>query len=212
MAGTIVTDLLASFEDASTASDLLNHDNINLYRTTLSDAPPSARDSPQWVPSDNDNATGHEVHSDVMIPLAERIIEGVLLSIIWVLAFWGNLFLWAVVFRRRSLRTVTNAMVLCLSFADLLVSSVNLPFTIVMVFMGKEWMFGKTLCILLGFINMLTFVASVMSLAAIGICRYLFIVHPLKFRQVYNRRNTGIIIAGELVEICNDMMNMLGIY
>ena len=130
------------------------------------------------------------------IPSAERIVEVLILSLIWVLAFFGNLLLWVVVFKKQSLRTVTNAMVLCLSAADLMVSIINLPFTIYTVAAG-QWVFGEILCIILGFMTMLTFVASVMSLAAIGICRYMFICHPERFRRVYTKRNTGWVIAGE---------------
>ncbi len=169
-------------------------DPIDQFYTTIIGDDESTMEINASFPS-----TSTSYHEEYLhyIPLAERIVETIILSFIWVFAFWGNLLLWIVVFKRQSLKTVTNAMVLCLSAADLLVSIVNLPFTIFTVARG-EWIFGNTLCVILGFMNMLTFVASVMSLGAIGICRYLFIVHPEKFRRWYTRKHTAWKIAGEL--------------
>ncbi|XP_072174711.1 alpha-2B adrenergic receptor-like [Diadema setosum] len=128
-------------------------------------------------------------------PLAERVIEAMILIVILVVAVSGNTLLWVVVLRHRSLKTESNALVLCLSAADLLVSVVSMPITTVTVVVGR-WIFSDTLCIALGFISMCTFIGSVMSLAAISINRYVLIVHPSKFKRIYTKRNTGYFIFG----------------
>lgn len=127
--------------------------------------------------------------------LTERIIEAAILSVIFVVAVSGNTMLWMVIFRRKSLRTTSNALILCLSSADLLVSLINMPVTIYTILKGV-WVFSGALCTFFGFLNMVTFIGSVMSLAAISINRYILIVHPNKFRKAYTKRNTALNILG----------------
>ncbi|XP_070560045.1 alpha-1B adrenergic receptor-like [Ptychodera flava] len=142
------------------------------------------------VPNDTSDAAELK---DISLP--ERIIESLILTVICVVAIFGNVLLWLVVLRSRHLRKASNALVLCLSGADLLVSTVNMPMTIVTIAAG-EWIFSDEFCMALGFINMNTFVASVMSLGAISINRYVLIVRPQKYPTIYSKRNTVLIIIG----------------
>ena len=145
-----------------------------------------------WATASN----ASDVDPVVIPPLAERVIEAMVLSVIFVVALSGNILLWIVVLKHRSLRTVSNALVLCLSSADLLVSVFSMPITIATIAIGQK-MFSDELCVALGFISMCTFIGSVMSLAAISINRYVMIVHPSKFKGVYTKRNTGFFIVGK---------------
>ena len=130
------------------------------------------------------------------ISLPEKIIEGIILILINMVALGGNVLLYAVVIRNKSLRTTSNALVLCLSSADILVSIVNVPMTIVTVIHGNKF-FTDGLCVLLGFASMTFFIGSVMSLAAISLNRYVLIVHPNRFKRIYTVRNTGFVIMSE---------------
>lgn len=141
------------------------------------------------------NTTVDLPQSEVGYSIVERVIEAAILSVIFLVAVTGNLLLWIVIFRRKSLRTTSNALILCLSSADLLVALINMPFTIFTILKG-DWVFGEAMCVFFGTLNMITFIASVMSLAAISINRYILIVHPNKFRKVYTKRNTALFIAG----------------
>ncbi|XP_072031085.1 D(2)-like dopamine receptor isoform X2 [Amphiura filiformis] len=129
------------------------------------------------------------------ISLVEKVIETFLLATIWFFAFFGNSLLWMVVFRSKALRTTSNALVLCLSSADVMVAVINLPVTLSTIILG-EWKLGSRACTAFGFFNMLTFVGSVMSLGVISFNRYVLIVHQPRFRKVYTRKNTGFMIAG----------------
>lgn len=60
-----------------------------------------------------------------------------------------------------------------------------------------DWDFSDGACVLLGLVTMLTFVASVMSLGAISINRYIMVCQPAKLKFWYTRRRTGFWIAGE---------------
>ncbi|XP_038079116.1 alpha-2A adrenergic receptor-like [Patiria miniata] len=182
-----------------------NTTDFNLYLSanaglhdngTLSSASP-------WTDTVTDTVT-HNVTGTVTITVtdspdyddistAEKIIEALLLSVISIVAFSGNVLLWCVIIRNKTLRTTSNALVLCLSSADILVSLVNMPITIFTILNGARF-YSNELCVVLGFANMTFFIASVMSLAAISLNRYVLIVHPKRFKTIYTIRNTGFVI------------------
>ena len=89
--------------------------------------------------------------------------------------------------RRKTLRTICNAFLLNLVFADLLVSVLNMPITVVTI-LEQRWIFGEIACVLLGFTTMLSFVSSVMWLAMIAINRYFYVVQWKKYRSIFTPR------------------------
>ncbi|XP_077998720.1 G-protein coupled receptor 161-like [Glandiceps talaboti] len=129
------------------------------------------------------------------ISTAEKAIEATLLTLFCLVALVGNILLWLAILRKRSLRTPSNALILCLSSADVLVSIINMPFTIATIVIG-DWVLGQDVCVITGFTNMITFIASVMSLGAISINRFYMIVHPFKCKSIYTKRNTIFNIIG----------------
>ncbi|PVD35490.1 hypothetical protein C0Q70_02453 [Pomacea canaliculata] len=129
------------------------------------------------------------------IPEVERYIEGTLLTLIASVAILGNASVWLVVLSTKALRTDSNFLLLSLSLADLLVSVVSMPLTAVTIFMSR-WIFSSVTCKAVGFINMLTLVASVMSLGLISINRYIKICHPNFYKGSYSARNILLMTAG----------------
>ncbi|OWF44070.1 beta-3 adrenergic receptor-like [Mizuhopecten yessoensis] len=127
--------------------------------------------------------------------LVELYIEGVLLSIISILAIGGNTCIWIIICRSKELRTVTNFFILGLTTADWLVSVCNMPVTVITLFGGGTWPLSSDACVLFGFINMLTLVTSVLSLCNISINRYVMVCKPIYFRKIYTRRNTALMIT-----------------
>ncbi|XP_050413703.1 octopamine receptor Oamb [Patella vulgata] len=126
--------------------------------------------------------------------LVNRIIEGLVLSVICVVALVANISLWVVICRTRELKTEANYLILCLSAADVLVS-LAMPITCYTIFRG-DWVFSDDVCKLAGFINMVTFVASVMSLGAISINRYYKVCTGQRYKKIYTKRNVFLIILG----------------
>ena len=75
---------------------------------------------------------------DSEISDTERYIEVCVLSVITVLAVVANISLWLVVLGTRSLRAESNnILLLSLSLADILVSVISMPITVVSIYMGR---------------------------------------------------------------------------
>ncbi|WAR15251.1 OAR-like protein [Mya arenaria] len=110
------------------------------------------------------------------IPSANRVIKGIVLSVLISVSLIGNLSLWIVVLRSRVLRTLTSMFILGLSTADLLVATVNMPLTVYTIVMG-EWNLGYNACVLAGFINMLTLIRH--GLPPIEVQEHLYSVFTL---------------------------------
>ena len=119
-----------------------------------------------------------------MIPKASVMIEALVLIIICVVSIIGNITLFVILTRRKILRTIANGFLLNLAFADLLVSVLNMPITVVTI-VEQGWIFGDRACELLGFTTMLSFVSSVMSLAMIAINRYFYVVQWKSYPSIF---------------------------
>ena len=117
-----------------------------------------------------------------------------LLAVINALALFGNISLFVVILRTSTLRTQTNMFLLNLAAADLLVSVLNMPLTIATILHGS-WMFGEFLCTLTAFLNLLSFVASVMSLAMVSVNRYHFVVKWKTYQKHFSKRRCAVYIT-----------------
>ncbi|XP_022782050.1 melatonin receptor type 1B-B-like [Stylophora pistillata] len=116
------------------------------------------------------------------------ILETIALCAISLAAFIGNFSLFIIVYKDKNLQTVTNLYILNLAVADILVSILSIPFTIVTI-IEDRWAFGDTACVALGFFTILSFISSVMSLGMIAINRYFYIVRWNSYHRTFSRRN-----------------------
>lgn len=97
-------------------------------------------------------------------------------STIILLGVSGNSLVIYVVYRFRSLRTVTNFFIANLAVADLLVNALCLPFTLMATLSG-QWKFGQVMCYLLPYAQGLAVHVSTVTLSVIALDRYRSIVH-----------------------------------
>lgn len=104
-----------------------------------------------------------------------QVAELTVLIVICVMAFIGNGSLFWIVTRKRELRTLLNLFVLNLAAADMLVSFASMPLTAASI-ISEGWILGRTACVAFGFITIVSFISSVMSLGMIAISRYFYIV------------------------------------
>ena len=136
---------------------------------------------------------------------ASVVVEAFILVLICAAAILGNITLFFVFTRRKNLRTIANGFLLNLAFADLLVSVLNMPITVVTI-VEQRWIFGETACVFLGFTTMLSFVSSVMSLAMIAINRYYYVVQWKTYPAIFTPRRS--VLFGTIVWIISSLISL----
>ncbi|CRK94894.1 CLUMA_CG008386, isoform A [Clunio marinus] len=99
-----------------------------------------------------------------------------------VVATVGNLVVIWIVLAHKRMRTVTNYFIVNLSFADAMVSTLNTTLNFVYM-LNSNWPFGTLFCKISQFVASLSICASVFTLMAIAIDRYMAIMNPLKPRM-----------------------------
>ncbi|XP_078382108.1 melatonin receptor type 1A-A-like [Oculina patagonica] len=120
--------------------------------------------------------------------------ETVLLGIVNVVAFIGNLLTCYAVYRNQRLRTLPNMFVVALGVSDILMSTCCMPFSVATLFHG-QWFFGESFCRFHGF-GVLTFgMVSMGTMGLIAISRYFCVVKPAKYIALFNRQKTLMYIA-----------------
>ncbi|KAM4740923.1 galanin receptor type 2-like [Anableps anableps] len=96
--------------------------------------------------------------------------------------------------------TGTDILLLALSAADLLLLS-TIPFHTVSIAM-QEWPFGNVMCRLMGFLGSACSSASVFTLAALAVSRYLTVVKPTRAYNLLTPRRVSIIAVLIWVPAC----------
>uniref|UniRef100_T1IKZ7 G-protein coupled receptors family 1 profile domain-containing protein n=1 Tax=Strigamia maritima TaxID=126957 RepID=T1IKZ7_STRMM len=119
-----------------------------------------------------------------------QFVQAVWQQVLWTLAFTiivlvaagGNIVVIWVVLEDRRMRTVTNYFLVNLSVADVMVSTANVIFNFIYM-LNTDWPFGHALCKITNFSSVLSIAASVFTLVAISVDRYIAIMSPLKPRM-----------------------------
>ena len=126
---------------------------------------------------------------EMSLSLSVTATETTILSFICLMALIGNLSLFIIVYKNKDLQTIANIYILNLAAADIMVSVLSIPFTVVTVITGR-WLFGDTACVALGFFTILSFIASVMSLGMIAINRYFYIVKWNTYKKTFSNKKS----------------------
>ena len=127
--------------------------------------------------------------------MLKMISEMTILCFICLAAFIGNVSLFLIVYKNPDLRTITNMFILNLAAADILVSVLSMPVTMVTI-VKEHWVFGHTACVVLGYFTILSFIASVMSLGMIAINRYFYIVKWNTYTITFTKTKALLYAAG----------------
>ena len=123
------------------------------------------------------------------LSLLATVSEITILCFICLAVLIGNLSLYIIVYKNKDLQTITNLYILNLVAADIMVSVLSIPFTVVTVITGR-WLFGDTVCVALGLFTTLSFIASVMSLGMIAINRYFYIVKWNTYKKTFSKKKS----------------------
>lgn len=119
--------------------------------------------------------------------LLASVLETSVLCFICLAALIGNVSLYIIVYKNKDLRTITNLYILNLAAADIMVSVLSIPVTVVTI-ITERWVFGDTACTALGFFTILSFIASVMSLGMIALNRYFYIVKWNTYTKTFSKK------------------------
>lgn len=102
-------------------------------------------------------------------------------ALVMAVSLFGNLLVCYVVFRHRRLRSVTYTFLVNVALSDLLMTCLNIPFSVSRVLLD-HWPFGDLLCSLVPFVQVMSVYVSSLTMAAIAVDRYRVILTPLKRR------------------------------
>ncbi|XP_057695673.1 7 transmembrane receptor domain-containing protein isoform X2 [Corythoichthys intestinalis] len=105
-----------------------------------------------------------------------------LYCLVVVIASVGNTFLLTCILVDKKLHNATNFFIGNLAAGDLLMCLSCVPLTMSYAFDSRGWAFGSPLCHLVPLVQCATVFASVLSLTAIAVDRYVVIAHPVRRR------------------------------
>ncbi|KAJ1529635.1 hypothetical protein ONE63_006399 [Megalurothrips usitatus] len=105
------------------------------------------------------------------LPVWRQVLWSVLFAGMVIVAACGNVMVIWIVLAHKRMRTVTNYFLVSLSIADAMVSMLNVTATYVGM-LYNNWPFGRLYCKLSQFVAVLSICASVFTLMAISIDRY----------------------------------------
>ncbi|XP_064408156.1 orexin/Hypocretin receptor type 1 [Latimeria chalumnae] len=144
-------------------------------------------------PSDYDDEVLRYLWREYLYP---KQYEWVLIAgyiIVFIVALVGNVLVCLAVWRNNHMRTVTNYFIVNLSLADVLVTAICLPASL-LVDITETWFFGQTLCKVIPYLQTVSVSVSVLTLSFIALDRWYAICHPLMFKSTAKRARHSIII------------------
>lgn len=99
----------------------------------------------------------------------------------------GNTLIVLAIYRNHSLRSITSVFIANLAMADFLLALLGMPFTMASS-ITYRWIFGNIWCEINGMLNSIFCIASMLSLAAVSIDRYVAIIKPLRYPLIMTPR------------------------
>ncbi|XP_058495703.1 tachykinin receptor 3a [Solea solea] len=114
-------------------------------------------------------------------------------SSVLAVAVFGNLIVIWIILAHKRMRTVTNYFLLNLAFSDASMAAFNTLINFIYAAHG-EWYFGEAYCKFHNFFPVTSVFASIYSMSAIAVDRYMAIIHPLKPR-LSAKATTGVIVC-----------------
>ncbi|XP_032877973.1 orexin receptor type 2 [Amblyraja radiata] len=113
--------------------------------------------------------------------------------VVFIVALIGNILVCVAVWKNHHMRTVTNYFIVNLSFADILVTIICLPASLV-VDITETWFFGHALCKVIPYLQTVAVSVSVQTLSCIALDRWYAVCHPLMFKSTAKRARSNIVM------------------
>ena len=117
------------------------------------------------------------------LPVYAKAIITVMYTSVCLLAVAGNLVVCHTVLSSRRMRTVTNCFIVNLAVSDMLVAILCIPFTFIANMLVNYWPFGRVMCPLVTYVQVVTVFLSAFTLVAISLDRFRAVICPLMPRM-----------------------------
>jgi len=113
-----------------------------------------------------------------MYSMTVRYVISAILFLFPCLTVLGNGMVIVAVLTHKRLQTVTNAFVVSLAIADIMVAILVMPFGIYQQFNNKNWQLGRLWCLITTSFDVMFTTTSIFNLSCLAIDRYLAICRP----------------------------------
>ncbi|XP_061693742.1 orexin receptor type 2 [Syngnathoides biaculeatus] len=141
----------------------------------------------------DDDELLHYIWTEYLHPKHYEWVLIVAYIFVFFVSLIGNSLVCFAVWKNRNMRTVTNYFIVNLSFADVLVTIICLPASLV-VDITETWFFGEMLCKVVPYLQTISVSVSVLTLSCIAQDRWYAICHPLMFKSTAKRACKSIVI------------------
>ncbi|KAF6028964.1 dop-1 [Bugula neritina] len=139
--------------------------------------------------------------TEAELNLWQQSLIGCFLSITTIISIFGNVLVCVAILTHRKLKKVSNLFLISLAIADLVVSSLVMPFAIANDLL-QYWPFAQGFCNIWISFDILSATASILNLCAISIDRYIHMTNPFGYeRWMTNRKCLGFIALIWLLSI-----------
>ncbi|KAJ7305159.1 hypothetical protein JRQ81_011056 [Phrynocephalus forsythii] len=121
------------------------------------------------------------------VNVSKAILLGVIFGGLILFGVLGNILVILSVACHKHLQSVTHYYIINLAVADLLLTSIVLPFSAIFDILGY-WVFGRIFCNIWAAVDVLCCTASIMSLCVISIDRYIGVSYPLRYPAIVTEK------------------------
>ncbi|XP_046568005.1 pyrokinin-1 receptor-like [Haliotis rubra] len=118
--------------------------------------------------------------------LASVITLTIVYSVIFLTGVIGNMSTCIVITKNSYLHSATNYYLFSLAVSDMLTLLLGLPPELYSIWEAYPWRFGEVFCIFKSFLSEMTSYASVLTITAFTVERYVAICHPIKAQTLSN--------------------------
>ncbi|KAL7394827.1 hypothetical protein ABVT39_004945 [Epinephelus coioides] len=115
--------------------------------------------------------------------MLSQVLLGAILSLLILLTVGGNVLVCLAVCASRRLRCLTNCFIVSLAVTDLLLGLLVLPFSALLQ-LTNEWPLGPSFCNFYISMDVMLCTASILTLLAISVDRYLAVTMPLRYASL----------------------------
>lgn len=139
------------------------------------------------------NSTFHAGNSTIVDNAVGTTMGALILSIVFLLGFPGNLFIiWSILARAKR-HSVTTLIILNLAIADGSLMALT-PFFIAYL-VSKEWPFGEAMCKILFYLCLLNMYASIQLIMLMSVYRMLAVLWPQRVARITGRKAVMRVLA-----------------